>query len=66
MPAHTDNIDSPDTRWTDWDGSPLTKHAWYAELPERFRKYRTFWERGYMTTSKYHITASPNTKRLVA
>ena len=59
MPTHTDTIDSPDSTWTDWDGSPLSKHAWYAELPERLRKYRTFWERGYVATSKHNITASP-------
>ena len=59
MPAHKpDNIDKePD--WTDWDGSPLTKQKWYDELPDRFRKYRTLWERGVMVHKGVTITSSP-------
>ena len=60
MPASTDNLVDKEPTWIDWDGSPLTKHAWYAELPERLRKYRTFWERGYLATSKGAFTVSPN------
>ena len=34
-----------DSHWIDWDGSPLTKQAWYDELPDRQRKHRTL---GYL------------------
>ena len=59
MPVHTDNTANSESSFAEWDGSPLTKHAWYSDLPQRLRKYRTLWERGYMHTSKINITASP-------
>ena len=60
MPAHSDNsANSESSPFAEWDGSPLTKHAWYSDLPQRVRKYRTLWERGYVHSSKVNITASP-------
>eukprot|EP00966_Prymnesium_polylepis_P214575 4969056-Prymnesium_polylepis.1 len=60
MPSHkADNTDK-EPNWVDWDGSPLTKQQWYDEIPDRQRKYRTLWERGYLVAKSITITASPN------
>ena len=59
MPASTDNSVDKEPTWTDWDGSPLTKHAWYSDLPQRVRKYRTLWERGYVHSSKVTTSLIP-------
>ena len=59
MPSHKADNNDKDSNWTDWDGSPLTKLKWYDELPDRFRKYRSLWERGVMVHKGVTITASP-------
>ena len=60
MPRNTDNIEQDEPQLIDWDGSPLTKQAWYNALPLRLRKYRTLIERGYMVHGKTIVTSSPS------
>ena len=59
MPANKTDYTDKEPDWTDWDGSPLTKQKWYDELPDRFRKYRTLWERGVMVHKGVTNTSSP-------
>ena len=58
MPSHKADT-TEDSNWVDWDGSPLTKQQWYDEIPDRQRKFRTLWERGYLIAKSVTITASP-------
>ena len=60
MPSHKADYTDKEPNWVDWDGSPLTKQQWYDEIPDRQRKYRTLWERGYLVAKSITITASPN------
>ena len=46
MPSHTEQSTEQDANW---DGSPLTKQAWYNDLPRRVRAHRSLWERGFTT-----------------
>ena len=58
MPSHKADT-TEESNWVDWDGSPLTKQQWYDEIPDRQRKFRTLWERGYLIAKSVTITASP-------
>ena len=55
----TDNLaDNEQQSLVDWDGGPLSKQAWYNNLPTRCKRYRTLWERGYVLDRSVWITAS--------
>ena len=46
MPSTIEQAPEQDANW---DGSPLTKQAWYNDLPRRVRAHRSLWERGFIT-----------------
>ena len=57
MPSHTES----ESHEVDvhWDGSPLTKQAWYDDLPRQVRKHRPLWERGFVSQRGVIYTSSP-------
>ena len=56
MPSTTDSEQHEDVHW---DGSPLTKQAWYDDLPRQVRRHRTLWERGFVSHRGVIYTSSP-------
>ena len=56
MPSTTDSEQHEDVHW---DGSPLTKQAWYDDLPRQVRRHRTLWECGFVSHRGVIYTSSP-------
>jgi hypothetical protein len=57
MPSNSESTES--TIAVHWEGLPLTKQAWYDDLPRQVHKHRPLWERGFVSNRGTIYTYSP-------